>query len=148
MVDNNLTALIVTGPSKEVARFIKETFTVFDSNKISTKTLSGATSNKKLMKPVPTEKTVVNKVLYPYSNYANDNSSRANLKGENLRLAKSYLKKNRQTTFYEIREYIKKHNSASTPPSNQYLRNFLLTNSYKKYKVTFSDDTTQIIWGK
>jgi hypothetical protein len=147
-MNDNLTALIVTGPSKEVARFIKETFTVFNSNKITTKTLNSATKNKRLAKPVPAAKTVANKVLYPYSNYATANSSKASLKGENLRLAKDYLKKNRQVTFYELTAYIKKHNSASTPPSNQYLKNFLLTNSYKKYKVTFSDDTTQIIWGK
>lgn len=89
------------------------------------------------------------KEITPLSaNYANNISYSGSLVGKDLRNAKKYIKNNPRVRFMELSNYLKANSSFNTAPSHFQVKNFLIENNFSKYRFTFQDNTTQVIWQK
>lgn len=81
-------------------------------------------------------------------NYANNISYSGSLVGRDLRNAKKYIKNNPRVKFMELSSYLKTNSSFNTAPPHFQVKNFLIQNNFSRYRLTFQDNTTQVVWQK
>jgi hypothetical protein len=81
-------------------------------------------------------------------NYTSNTSYSSSLVGKDLRNAKKYIKNRPRVKFMELSNYLRTNSSFNTAPSHFQVKNFLIENNFSKYRLTFKDNTTQVVWQK
>lgn len=82
------------------------------------------------------------------ANYTNNISYSGSLVGKDLRNAKKYIKNNPRVKFMELSKYLRTNSSFNTAPPHFQVKNFLIQNNFSRYRLTFKNDTTQVVWQK
>ena len=136
MTSENITIeLTITGSAQEISRTVKSIFTKPELTPV-VKTLNTTITQK----PVVSKKSMRSQIV------ADDSYKTKPLKGENLKLATTYVKHRNRVRFTDLIQHIIKNNSTSTSPSSAQLAKFLTKKNFKKFKFILADNTTFIAW--
>jgi hypothetical protein len=137
MTDETITIkLTVTGNAQIIDETIKSIFT--KSEVVPTiKALNvTSTAHKQII-----SKRSMRSELVPGASYKSKS-----IRGENLKLATSYIKNKNQVRFTDLIQHILKNNSTNLSPSSAQIARFLTKQKFKKFKFTLADNTTFIAW--